>query len=508
MTTGSRNLADLFTDVARTAPQREAVVDGERRRSYADLDDRANRLADVLSNDGIGPGQHVGLLLYNCAEYLEAMLAAFKLGAVPINVNHRYGDAELRQLFVDADVVGLVHETDHAASLDRVQPDVEKLRFRLARGSAYDDALAGASPLPPVGRRSGDDHYILYTGGTTGSPKGVVWRHDDLYRSALGGERAIRGRSRLLPASPFMHGSAHWTAWSALLSGGTVIVGPGPSFDAVRTLQLVAEEHVTQLVIVGDAYARPLCDALDRHDREFDLSSLTVVLSGGALLSPSSKDALLERLPGCMIVDGFGASETGGQGQSVAVAGANTRTTSFVMDATSAVLDDDLRPVAAGSGIVGRLARRGRVPLGYYGDAVRSAETFPVIEGERWAFSGDLATVEADGAIRVLGRRSASINTGGEKVHPEEVEAVLKDHADVDDAVVVGIPDDDWGERVATVVRLRPGATTSSDALTAHVRSRLAAFKSPRLVLFVDEIQRMPSGKPDRAWAAQRFEVR
>ncbi len=506
MTVDSQNLADVFTRIASAVPDREAVVDGDRRLTYAGLDDRVNRLANVLSSNGVGPGQHVGLLLYNSAEYLEGMLAAFKLAAVPINVNYRYGDAELRQLFVDADLVGLVHETDRADALDRMEPDVEKLRFRLARGAAYEDALAGASPVPPPGPRSGDDHYILYTGGTTGSPKGVVWRHEDLALSALGGEQAMRERSRLLPASPFMHGGAHWTALSALLSGGTVIVGPSPSFDADRTLQLVADEHVTLLVIVGDAYARPLCDALDRYDHRDDLSSLTVVLSGGALLSPSSKDALLERLPGCMVVDGFGASETGGQGRSVAIAGARPQWPSFVMDTTSAVLDDDLRPVAAGSGVVGRLARRGRVPLGYYGDPVRSAETFPVIDGERWALSGDGATVEADGTIRVLGRRSSSINTGGEKVHPEEVEAVLKDHADVYDAVVVGLPDAHWGERVAAVVRLRPGTMTTPDALRTHVRTRLAAYKAPRLVVFVDEIERSSSGKADRAWAARRAE--
>ena len=518
MTGASGNLADLFTVVAQAVPDRDAVIDGRRRLTYAALDERANRLANVLSYNGIGPGQNVGLHLHNSVEYLEGMLAAFKLGAVPINVNYRYGVEELRQLFVDADLVGVVHEADFGAVLDQVQPDVDGLAFRLARGPEYDHALAEASPVPPSGPRSGDDHYILYTGGTTGTPKGVVWRHEDLYLSALGGDptwlarpddlavRAVRGRTHLLPASPFMHGSAHWTALTALLSGGTVIVGPSPSFDPSRTLQLVADERVTLLVIVGDAYARPLCDVLDRNAGSWDLTSLTVVLSGGTLLSPSSKEALLERLPGCMVVDGFGASETGGQGQSVAVAGSNRSSTRFVMDDTNAVLDDDLQPVAAGSGVVGRLARRGRIPLGYYGDPQTSAATFPVIAGERWALPGDLATVEPDGTICVLGRGTSSINTGGEKVHPEEVEAVLKDHADVYDAVVVGLPDDHWGERVTAVVQPRPGTTTTTEALRAHVHARLADFKAPHDVVFVDRIERSPSGKPDRRWARQQAE--
>jgi acyl-CoA synthetase (AMP-forming)/AMP-acid ligase II len=289
----------------------------------------------------------------------------------------------------------------------------------------------------------------------------------------------------------------------AAVDVGTVVLDPSPAFDAARVWRTVAAESVTVLVIVGDAFARPLVDALDD---DLDVSSLTVVLSGGAILSPPVKDELLDRLPGCMVVDGFGASETGGQGQAVAVPGLGARAGAprFVMDPSTSVLDDELRPVAPGSGVVGRLARRGRVPLGYHGDPERTAATFPVIDGERWAVPGDLATVEADGTITVFGRGSTSINTGGEKVHPEEVEAVLKGHPAVFDALVVGLPDERWGERVGAVIELRRRADAPSvDDLAAHVRATLAGYKVPRVVAVVDRVERLATGKPDYRWARE-----
>jgi len=521
VSSGSFNLADLFRVTAGAVPEREAIVVGERRLTYAALDERVRRLARVLRDAGVGAGDHVGMHLFNSSEYLEGMLAAYLLRAVPININHRYVTDELRYLFDDADLVAVVHEAEFAPLIEEIRPDVPRLRFGLARGREYEAALAAVQPLDPgeVDGRSGDDHYILYTGGTTGMPKGVVWRHEDIFFAALGGggqptitdptelaERAMRGRTRMLPASPFMHGSAHWMALSTLFTGGSVVIDDGHGFDPSRLWRLVEREGVTFLVIVGDAFGRPLVEALGDDQR--DVSSLTVILSGGAILSPAVKDALIEALPGCLVVDGFGASETGGQGQMVAVPGAAGTNPRFSMDDQTTVLDDDLRPVAPGSGVVGRLARRGRVPLGYYKDPAKTAATFPVVDGVRWAVPGDLATIEDDGTITIFGRGSVSINTGGEKVYPEEVESALKGHPAVFDAVVVGVPDERWGQRVAAVVQVRDAAAAPTvEELAAHARTTLAGYKVPRSVVIVDEILRSPSGKADYRWARATAEA-
>ncbi|HVF33477.1 MAG TPA: acyl-CoA synthetase [Acidimicrobiales bacterium] len=515
----SFNLADLFGVVAAAVPDREVLVHGDRRLTYAQFDDRVRRLAAVLAGRGVGPGDHVGLHLHNSTEYLEGMLACYLLRAVPVNINYRYVADELRYLFDDADLVALLHEPEFVPRIAEVRADVPGLRSTLARGEPYEAALADAEPLDPasVPGRSGDDHYILYTGGTTGRPKGVVWRHEDIFFGALGGggqppvttpeqlaERAERGRTRLLPACPFMHGSAHWMAFSTLFTGGSIVVDPEPGFEPGRIWQLVHDERVTFLVIVGDAFGRPLVESLAAATSgRWDLSSLTVILSGGAILSPTVKDGLLAALPGCLVVDGFGASETGGQGQMVAVPGAAGTNPRFAMDGQTTVLDDGLRPVRPGSGVVGRLARRGRVPIGYYKDPSRTAATFPVVDGVRWAVPGDLATIEEDGTVTVFGRGSVSINTGGEKVHPEEVESALKGHPSVFDAVVVGVADARWGQRVAAVVQLRPESATepSVEDLATHARTTLAGYKVPRSVVVVDEIVRSPSGKADYRWA-------
>ena len=513
------NLADIFEAVAQTIPEREAVVCGTRRLTYAELDDRANRLASALSTRGIGQGDHVGLYLHNSTEYLEGMLAAFKIRAVPINVNYRYVADELRYLFADADLKAVIHEPSFTPLVAEVRAQVPSLAVTIARGEEYEGALSAAPPVARFAPRSGDDLYILYTGGTTGMPKGVMWRQDDIYVAALGGgnaasvdevaARAVNGRTRCLPACPFMHGTAHWMAFTTLFGGGTVIVSPEPSLDPDAIWQLVADEAVTFLVIVGDAFARPLVEALgdDANDR-WDLTSLGAVLSGGAILSPAVKRLLLDRLPGVIVVDGYGASETGGQGQMVAAPGAavGERPRFRVGDDTQ-VLDDDLRPVEPGSGLIGRVARSGRVPLGYYKDSEKTAATFPVIDGVRWAVPGDLGMVEDDGSITLLGRGAVSINTGGEKVFPEEVESCLKAHAAVFDAVVVGVPDERWGQKVAAVVSVREGVEEPSfEELTEHCRATLAGYKVPRSIVFVRGVVRSPSGKPDYRWAREEAE--
>ena len=521
MTARTFNLADLFELVADAVPEREALVCGDRRFTYAQLDERATRLAHALAERGVGAGDHVGLWLHNDVEYLEGMLAAFKLRAVPINVNYRYVADELRYLFVDSACRAVIHEADFAPLLADIDADVPGLDVRLAKGDEYEASLADASPERDFGSRSGDDLYILYTGGTTGMPKGVMWRHEDVFFGALQGgnpggpgiarpeliaDSARNGGGRTFPACPLMHGTGHWVSFWAFFAGGTVVLSPSRRFDATDVLDLVVSERVSFLVIVGDAFARPLVDAIDDGGPDArDLSALTAILSGGAILSPSVKAALNRVLPTTIVIDGFGASETGGQGRMVAAGDTPDGPPRFAVDADTTVLDDDGRPVAPGSGVVGRLARRGHIPIGYWNDADKTARTFPVVDGVRWAVPGDLATVEADGTVTVFGRGSVSINTGGEKVFPEEVESALKAHPSVFDAVVVGVPDERWGERVTAVVQARRDSESPSlDDLARHCRGRLAGYKVPRSLVLVDEVVRSPSGKPDYRWARTR----
>lgn len=515
------NLGDLFEGVVDAVGDRPAIVSDEVRLSFSQVDERANRLAHVLADAGVGPGDHVGLVLRNSHQYLEAMLAAFKLRAVPVNVNIRYTPDEVAYLLASSSPPVVICEADRT---DRVHAALDPTRATptiLVRGEHYEAALAAAAPERPEVERSGDDLYLLYTGGTTGLPKGVLWRHEDLLFAALGGgnpggdpvsspdevvANARTGRTRCLPASPFTHGTAHWTALSTLLRGGTVIIDVHPTFEAERLWDLAARERADILVIVGDAFARPLADALQPDPDRWDLSDLLVILSGGAVLSPTVRSELLTYLPGAVVVDGYGTSETGGQGQMPVWAGQTLGSLPrFHVDEDTVVLDDAGRPAPPGSGLVGRLARRGRIPLGYLGDPAATDETFVVIDGERWAIPGDLARVEGDGSVTLLGRGTSSINSGGEKVFPEEVEIVLKGHPDVFDAVVVGIPDDRFGERVAAVVAPRSGRRLDLTDLDAHCRSQLAAYKVPRRVVTVEAVQRRPTGKADLAWARERL---
>jgi len=522
------NLADLFEAVAEAVPGREALVVGRggvavSRATYAELDVRANRLANGLVGLGIGPGDHVGLHLFNDAEYVEAMLAAYKLRAVPVNVNYRYVAEELDYLFRDADLVAVITEPELAAVVEEVAADVPLLDHVVVRGQGYEALLASSSARPPIGARSGDDLYLLYTGGTTGRPKGVMWRHEDIYFASLGGrgtpsqgvpalERPedVRGRAlgvdpirRRLPLCPLIHGGAMWIALQSLLSGGTVVLDADRHFAPEAALGLMSGEWIDLIMVIGDATARPLVDALHAAPGVFDLSSLRVIASGGAVLSPAVQAELRALLPTTKVVDTFGASETGGQGRLTGSRpGLPPR---LLTDPDTAVLDDELRPVEPGSGRIGHLARRGRIPFGYYKDTEKTAATFPLIDGVRWAVPGDQALVEADGSITLLGRGSQCINTGGEKVYPEEVEGVLKHHPAVFDALVIGVPDERFGQRVAAVVALRPGSVPEGqpiDALLeAHAREHLSGYKVPRTWVHVDRCARLPTGKADYATA-------
>ena len=521
----SFNLADLFEAVVDRIPDREAVIVGDRRLTYAALDERANRLANALAERGVRPGEHVGLHMMNGTEYLEGMLACFKIRAIPINVNFRYVEAELFYLYDDADLVALIY---HRQFADRVAATLWKtpgLRQLLVvedgsqtdpvEGSEpYDDVLAASgSERPPADERSSDDLYCVYTGGTTGMPKGVIWRHEDIFKAAMGGGditqlgNYVSGPEELaervsdfalvsLATPPLMHSSAHWLAFQTMFIGGTLVMTTLGRFDPATIWDLVAREKVGVLVIVGDAMARPLVEELEANPGRYDTSGLWVIGSGGAMLAETTKKRLLDLLPERLIADGFGSSETG-------VLGAKQGARFIVNDQTT-VLDEDGNTVEPGAGVAGRLARRGHIPLRYHKDPEKTARTFIESGGVRWVIPGDMATVEDDGSITLLGRGSLTINTGGEKVFPEEVEEPLRDHPLVADAVVVGVPDERWGERVVAVVQPQPGPAPTLEELQAHCRARLAGYKVPRDLVIVEKIVRSPAGKPDYSWAKER----
>ena len=529
MTTAPRSyqLADLFEAVADAVPDRLALVAGGRRLTFRELDERADRVADHLSSSGLAPGAKVGIYAWNRAEWVEAMLGAFKARMVPINVNYRYVADELAYLLDNADVEALVFERGFSRYVAELGPKLPGLRHLVVLDDGtdgdvpgavpYEEALAAASP----GRRperSPDDLYILYTGGTTGMPKGVMWRHEDIYFAAMGGngfgQGPVRspaevleriapedGRMVTLVAPPMMHGAAQWVGFITLLGGGQVVLYTGRRFDAHEVWGLVERERCTSITVVGDAMARPLADALAEAGDRYDTSSVFTVGSGGAIFSAAVKEQLQASLPNAFMIDSFGASETGA-GSSQLDASAGPR---FPVNEWTAVLGDDLRPVEPGSGVVGRLARRGHVPLGYHKDEAKTAATFLTDpDGVRWAVPGDHGTVDADGMITLLGRGSGCINSGGEKIYPEEVEAVLKSHPDVFDALVVGVADERFTERVAAIVQPRPGRQPTLEDLVTHCRTVIAGYKVPRQLHLVDAVGRTPSGKADYRWAREQ----
>jgi len=528
------NLARVHEAIAAAIPERECIVHRDLRRSWADVTDRTRRLAEVFRQHGLGCGReragleswesgqdHVGLYLYNGPEYLEGMLGAFKGRLAPFNVNYRYVDEELRYLFHNADARAIVYHAAFAPTLARVREKLPKvaLWLQVEDGSGeplmdgaldYESALAGATPREPEGL-SPDDLYILYTGGTTGMPKGVLWRQDDVFRAALYPgeatdlegvvERAHRGGPRVLPSPPFMHGAAHWAVFTMWHVGGTVVIQSDVHrLDPVDVWRTVEREKVTALTIVGDAFGRPLADELARGG--YDVSSLRTITSGGAILTAALKQELLDLVPGLKILDALGSSESGQQASQVSTSERKASTGDFEVARDNVVLREDLGGrVEPGSGERGWLARRGYVPLGYYGDAEKTARTFPVVDGVRYAVPGDRATLEADGSLRLLGRDSVTINTGGEKVFAEEVEHALKHHPSIYDVVVVGTPHERWGKQVTALVQLREGAGADEEAFKAAAREHLAPYKLPKRFLYVDRIERSPSGKADYRWA-------
>jgi acyl-CoA synthetase (AMP-forming)/AMP-acid ligase II len=512
------NIADLFEHVADSVPDRVALIVEDQPRTYAQIEERANRLAHALAARGVKAGDHVGIYAYNSHEFVETILAAYKLRAVPINVNYRYVEAELRYLFDNADLVAIVHDEEFRPRIDAVRDSLPLLRFTISIGtSEYDDALAAESPARDFPPRADDDLYILYTGGTTGMPKGVVWRQEDVL-CVLGGlvnfdtgvrvqdewefakEAAARTEDGIgVVIAPLMHGAAQWGIFNSLINGRTTVLLR--KFDADEVWKAVEKCKITTLGITGDAMGRPLIEAFETGD--YDASSLVTVASTAAVFSATVKERFLEQFPNLIIADAVGSTETGYNGVRVIVKGGEEKPglPTVRMGPDTVVLDDQMNIVEPGSGVIGRMARGGNVPLRYHKDPEKSAATFVTVNGKRYSVSGDAAVVEADGTMTLLGRGSVCINSGGEKIYPEEVEAALKAHPAVFDAVVVGVPDDRWGERVSAIIEVRPGETVTLEMLDAHARAHVAGYKVPREMHVVAKIERSPSGKPDYPWA-------
>jgi fatty-acyl-CoA synthase len=537
------NLAEIHEAIAEAIPDRECLVAGRRRFTWAEVTERTRRLANHLCSRGLGvhrprselagfeSGQdHLGLYLFNGNEYLEGMLGAFKARVAPFNVNYRYVEEELRFLLDTQAARGIIYHASLAPRLAAVLPSLPKLEvlIQVADESGhpllpgavdYEAALTSASPARPGLVWSPDDLYVLCTGGTTGLPKGVLWRQADIFCGALGGElpggaefeslaaiveRARAGGPRVLPAPPFMHGAAHWVAFGFWNQGGVVLIQDRPrTLDPDDVLSTLERERGNLLLIVGDAFAQPILDQL--RTKSYDLSSFVALLTGGAPLNAALKQEFLRLLPKLVIIDAVGSSETGSQAQQVSSAGTGATTGTFLPGPYTRVLSEDLsRILTPGDPELGWFAKRGRVPLGYLGDPEKTGKTFPVVQGVRYSVPGDRARLREDGVIELLGRDSVTINSGGEKIFAEEVEHALKSHPAVYDAVVTGRPSERWGQEVVAIVQLRERAQASEADLLAECGKQLARYKLPKAFVFRDEIVRSPSGKADYRWAREQ----
>ena len=521
---GDWNFAHLWENAADAFPEHDCLIHGARRLTWSEVDRRADGVAQHLLDAGLARQQAVAQYLYNCPEYMESMFAAFKGAFIPVNTNYRYTADELRYLWDNADAGAVVFHGSFVPTIEAIRSELPKVRAWLWVDDGthdcpewafpYETAAASASArVMPDWGRSGDDLNFLYTGGTTGMPKGVMWRQDDLavllsgtlteplgdvtdyaaHRASL-----VEPGRRYLPACPQMHGTGNFPGLVTLAGGGSIVTLEQRTFDPVELLDTIEREGVQSLAIVGDAFAKPILHALDSAPGRWDLSSLVAVASSGVMWSQETKQGLLRHHPGMLLLDAFSSSEALGMGSSISAAGAEAATAKFQLTPTSIVIGDDGTRVEPGSGQIGRLAVGGRIPLGYYKDEEKSARTFIDVDGARYSCPGDFATVEADGTITLLGRGSVCINTGGEKVFPEEVEEALKRHPAVADAVVVGLPDEKYGESVTGVVELHPDAAAPDphDLITS-LRQTLAAYKSPKRIMYVDSIRRAPNGKVD-----------
>ncbi|HTO01478.1 MAG TPA: acyl-CoA synthetase [Microthrixaceae bacterium] len=538
------NLAQIHETVERVVPNRECIVFRDRRFTYAAVGDRTRRLANALIARGLGSVQprsglaghqsgqdHLAIYLHNSNEYLESMLGAYKARLVPFNVNYRYVADELEYLLRDADSRAIIFHSTFAPTLAEVRDRLPRLTtlFQVPDDSGndllegaewYDEVLAESSEVLDeqlIESWSPDDLYMLYTGGTTGMPKGVLWRQADIFVASLGGRKlenreewasldevaayAIHGGAKVAPIPPFMHGAAHWLAFSAFTNANTLVVADiTDHFDSAEVIDLIDREAVEVLLIVGDAFGRPMVEELERNPRHLD--SLLIVVSGGAILSPGVKQRLVEAVPTMMILDGLGASETGTQASQLTSMGQTASSGVFVPTAGAAVLSDDLTTVLEpGHEEIGWVGQFGRIPLGYLNDPAKTAATFPNIDSERYAVPGDRGRLLDDGRLEVYGRESATINTGGEKVFAEEVEQAIIAHPEVLDCVVTGRKSDRWGEEVVAIAEVLAGSAVTNEEILELASQHIARFKLPKEVVRVDKVHRSPSGKADYRWA-------
>lgn len=516
---GELNFGDLFEAVARAVPDRPALIHGDRVRTWAEFDARSNRLARHLIACGLAPGAKVAFYLRNSPAYLELLAACFKARLVHVNVNYRYVDAELAHILGDSDAELVVYDAEFRPRIEALDGRMPGVRGLLEHGTGPDDAFERActeGDAAPLGiERSGDDLYFMYTGGTTGHPKAVMWPHAariEVIGMASGGTPEAHARAVAateptvaLPACPLMHSTGFTTAVSALCAGGCIVLASSPKFDPVECLRLIERHRVTLVALVGDAFSVPILEALRAPGAAFDLSSVTTLSSAGTMWSAPSKRGLLEYFPNATLRDSLGSSEGSRLAGSAMRAGEETATGLFTIGPGAKVFDEHLREVEPGSGVPGMIATCGPIPLGYYKDPERTAKTFPVIDGVRWSIPGDWCTVEVDGTIQLLGRGSHCINSGGEKIYPEEVEEALKMHPDVTDAAVFGTPDPRWGQAVCAVVQLRPDAPEDVTDLRAHLAPLLAAYKHPKRVVAVRASFRADNGKMDYGAAKAMF---
>lgn len=531
------NLADLIEHAIDATPHRNCLLSARGNRTFAELEDRANRLAHALQARGVGVGDKVGIYSRNLNEAIEAMVATFKIRAVMVNINFRYVAPEVIHLVNDSDMVAMVCERRYLPTVIEAFDDCPKLTSVLVVDAddptppvelpdwaePYEAVLAEHSPERDFDERSADDIFIVYTGGTTGHPKGVMWRHEDAWRMFGGGINvltaeyvpdewtmsqtgAAQDQVVRFPVPPFIHGAAQWAIFSSLFNCGAAVLLP--DFDGHQVWQYVEKYQVNVMMMTGDAMARPLLEALDEGrpgGGNYRTDSLTALTSTAVLFSPALQEQFVKWLPDTFITDAIGASEYGFNGVHIVNGqkAAGPRPTIRPGLATT-VLDENGQPIEPGSGEIGVLARSGHIALGYYKDEAKTAATFVEYDGVRYAIPGDLATIDADGNITVLGRGSTSINTGGEKIFPDEVEAAVRAHPEVVDALVIGVPDERWGERVAVIVVREEGSTMTLDDLNKVTRERIAGYKVPRSIWFVDDIKRSPAGKSDLRWA-KRF---
>ena len=530
------NAADIFEGVVDRVPDREAIVYGSTRLTYKELDARSNKAAHALKKLGIKKGSHIGIYAFNCVEWLEIMLGAYKLCAIPININYRYVEEELKYLIDNADMEAIFYHKQFSKKLQNIREHLPTLKDficiddgsedRCVIDESYDfeDLILNEDDSRLDVKRSGDDQYILYTGGTTGMPKGVVWRMEDVLMTLGGGIDAVTGERYESPEAfadkclqdqtiaialaPFMHGGAQWQSFNSFFSGWKLVIYDRISFDADYVWEVVAKEKVMNLTIMGDAMGRPLCDALPKALKKgLDLSSLLIFSSTASVFSSSIKDTILEYLPNLFLIDAVGSSETGATGVNIHTKDGKLKDSGggpkFTKPNFSEILNLDTKEIIPSSDTetIGYLARRGHVPIAYYKDEEKSKKTFIEVNGERFSIPGDMAKYEKDGQMTLLGRGSVSINSGGEKIFPEEVEMALKAHPNIFDCLVVGVKDARWGQKVVAVIQRRETLDLSLDDIKNVASKYIASYKMPKEIVFSELIERAPSGKPNYQWA-------